>query len=184
MHPHSTQLPLSLETEEWRPVVGYEGWYEVSDLGRVRRVKAAKHTRVGLIRRPSPNGSGYLTLGLSRCGHGSGYYPVHWLVAEAWLGPRPPGHEVNHKDGNKTNNRPQNLEWVTSARNHQHAFESGLTNPPRGENHYQAKLTEDAVREIRKSNAGVSCAALARRFGVNPSTVWVARYGRSWCHVQ
>jgi len=184
MLPHSTQLPMSLETEEWRAIVGYEGIYEVSNLGRVRRVKPGKHTHVGLIRRPSPNGAGYLTLGLWRDGQGSGYIAVHELVAEAWIAPRPPGHEVNHKDGNKRNNRPQNLEWVTRGDNFRHAYRLGLRMPPCGETQGQAKLTEDAVREIRESNAEVSCAELARRFKVDPSTVWVARYRRTWCHVQ
>lgn len=184
MLPHSTQLALSLETEQWRPIVGYEGWYEISSLGRVRRLRPSNNTYVGRILRQSPNGTGYLTLGLSRDGQGSGYRLVHRLVAEAWVGPQPPGHQVNHKDGNKTNNRPENLEWVTSARNHRHASESGLTNPPHGENHHRAKLTEDTVREIRESRTGVSCAELARQLNVDPSTVWNARYGRSWCRVR
>lgn len=104
-------------TEEWRPVVGYEGIYEVSDLGRVR----------SLPRRLVPNmrlmtlmeaGGGHLRVCLSR---GDGTWVlryVHALVAEAWHGPRPTArHEVCHNDGDPKNNVASNLRWGTRSDN-------------------------------------------------------------------
>lgn len=81
------------------------------------------------------NGRGYL-----RVVCGGKLRSVHALVAEAFIGPRPSGLEVNHKDGDKRNNRPENLEYVTRSENMRHCFRIGLGNPPRGDNHFSVKL--------------------------------------------
>ena len=121
--------PKSFETmnEEWRPVKGYEGIYEVSNLGRVRsldRVSKFKTGRVvpiaGRVMKTGLHYKGYERLMLS---DGSGREIskfVHRLVAEAFI-PNPDGlPEVNHKDEDKTNNRPENLEWCSHIANSQH----------------------------------------------------------------
>lgn len=100
--------------EEWRPVVGYEDRYEVSNQGRVRNSK-------GLIMKPSLHRDGYLWIGLV-----SKTMPynvsVHRLVAKAFL-PNPENKPtVNHKDGCKTNNQVDNLEWATYSENVRHAY--------------------------------------------------------------
>lgn len=94
--------------EEWRPVVGYEGRYEVSSLGRVRRVK---------IIVPSKKKHGYLQVSLSDESGVRKSFRLHRLVAEAFL-PNPEGKpQVNHKDENTENNRADNLEWATAEEN-------------------------------------------------------------------
>ena len=111
----TTQLPLPLE--EWRPILGYEDRYCVSSEGRVYSVKAR------CLLKPSLDGVGYFYVGLYS---GPGRYcrvRCHVLVAEAFLGRRPPGQHVNHKDGYKPNNAAHNLEWVTPRRNAIHAIE-------------------------------------------------------------
>lgn len=118
-----TQLPLP--EEEWRPVVGWEGWYEVSSLGRVRRVRAAMGTYPMRILRTPTGGEGYPEVTLWRLGKHSTMC-VHVLVALAFLGPRPQRHQVNHKDGHKTNNHRMNLEWTTHQGNAHHALATGL----------------------------------------------------------
>jgi hypothetical protein len=117
MHPHSTQLPLPLETEEWRPVVGHEGWYEVSNLGRIRRTTPGPGTYPGRILKTGAGGTGYQPVRVEHEGKWTSG-PVHRLVALAFLPPTTSERtEVDHKDGNKQNNRPDNLEWVTHGEN-------------------------------------------------------------------
>ena len=121
-----------MTTETWKPIPGFEGKYEASDLGRVRSVdrrvktvdKLGRHrTRrlKGKVLAPG-NCRGYQIVNLS--GHGT--VAVHLLVARAFMR-RPKGVEdVNHMDGVKANNSLANLEWCTKAHNQRHAVDAGL----------------------------------------------------------
>lgn len=99
--------------EQWRDVPGYEGLYQVSDMGRVRNRKRRRHLR------PSVKKSGYAQVTLSKDGV-SAYYSIHRVVASAFL-PNP-GElpQVNHKNGDKLDNRLANLEWCSASENQQH----------------------------------------------------------------
>jgi hypothetical protein len=122
---------MTTTPEQWRPVVGHEGWYEVSDFGRVRRVKPAKGTVVGRILTPFVHRNGYHYLRL----HDNGEiheYRIHRLVLAAFCGPCPLGYETNHKNGIKSDNRAENLEWVTSSENSLHSWTMGLQASRRG----------------------------------------------------
>lgn len=107
-----------LPGEEWRPVVGYEGKYEVSNLGRV---KSSNYQRRGFEKILSPkSNTGYLRVEL-RGGDSPREKCVHALVAEAFI-PNPENKsEVNHLDGNGFNNKVSNLEWVTRSENAKHS---------------------------------------------------------------
>jgi hypothetical protein len=124
-----------LANEIWLPVVGYEGYYCVSSLGRVRselsrgRGKAGKILTLGFDR-----GRDYLQIGLSREGKQK-HFKVHVLVAAAFIGERPAKMDINHTDGVKTNNRRENLEYVTRSENVLHAFRMGLIIPATGDRH-------------------------------------------------
>ena len=120
-------------SEEWRPVPGFEGQYEVSSLGRVRGLarpvtQMSRHgtpfTRLipARVLRPGKASNGYFTVMLGRTG---GSRCVHELVAEAFHGPRPPGHDTRHKDGSRDNNRADNLEWGTRSQNIEDAIKLG-----------------------------------------------------------
>ena len=119
-------------SEVWRDIPGYEGLYQVSNLGHVRsldrRVRAV--SKAGREYQRGVKGR-VLAWGLSR-GYPivnippDGTIAVHLLVARAFVPGEQPGHEVNHKDGVKTNSAASNLEWVTKSRNQQHAVEAGL----------------------------------------------------------
>lgn len=103
--------------EQWRPVANF--FYEVSDIGRVRRMGAKK------VLSQTPNKKGYMRVFLWRMGLQHTRY-VHILVMQEFVGPVPTGHEVNHKDGVKTHNHLGNLEYLTFGGNNQHAWDTGL----------------------------------------------------------
>ena len=120
--------------EEWRTVPEFPS-YEVSPAGLVRRVVAARGARVGHVLRVYVDRYPQVHLyrsGRQFCRH------VHVLVAGAFLGPRPNGQEVNHRDGNRLNPSVANLEYVTAAENGRHAADTGLA--PCGERNGMAIL--------------------------------------------
>lgn len=108
--------------ERWLPVVGYEGIYEVSDLGQVRSLdrvisrRNSPYVLRGRVLRPAVNRRGYLHLNLYGDGWNESRY-VHHLVLEAFAGPRPAGTEARHLDGVPNNNSVANLTWGTHVEN-------------------------------------------------------------------
>lgn len=98
--------------EKWKPVVGFEGLYEVSDEGRVRSLKFSKVK----ILKPGINSTGYLQVSLWKNGKMK-VFTVHYLVVTTFKGPIPPGMQVNHVNENKLDNRLENLEVVTAKEN-------------------------------------------------------------------
>lgn len=174
-----------LTTEQWRAVPGYEGFYEVSDAGRVRsldRIKSNGRRSNGRIL-STPLSAGYPCLNLCRSGS-QVLVRVHRLVAEAFLGPAPdPSETVNHKDFDRTNNRAENLEWLSHADNmrHAHAANRCRREYATGERHACSKLSRLDVLDIRKrAESGASDAELAREFGVTATNVWMIRHRKSW----
>lgn len=109
--------------EEWKPIKGYEGIYEVSNMGRVKSL----HRSQGRILKQDTKDNGYIQVSLNKDGVQSKKH-VHRLVATAFI-PNPHNKsEVNHIDGNKENNNADNLEWCTREYNMRHAYRNGLTN--------------------------------------------------------
>ena len=177
-------------SEKWCPVEGYEGFYEVSDLGRVRSVD--RHIRRsqggtqlarGRVLRPCRmKRGGYLGVSLWRRGRARTRY-VHALVAQAFLGDPPSGHEVNHRDGDKSNNSPANLEWVTRAENVHHAIATGLM-PRLGEENPAARLSESLARLIRERyDRGDRPCDIAIELGIRPAHVSSIGTRRIWRHL-
>lgn len=170
--------------EKWKPVVlgGYQWPYEVSDLGRVRRSTDGPRTHAGRVLRPWLDERGYPRVNLRDCARRR-TTTVHRVVAEAFLGPPPSGMQVNHIDGNKQNARLNNFEYVTASENQYHAVALGLktTKGLHGERNPSAKLTEGAVREIRRrALAGENQRGIARAFGISPAAITLIKQGRRW----
>ena len=112
---------------EWKPVKDFDGIYEVSNDGQVRsldRIDCAGRRLKGKVIRQSMAGKGYPHIPLNKDGKQFGRY-VHRMVAEAFMGSQD-GMEVNHINGDKTDNRVENLEWVSHADNIAHAESEGL----------------------------------------------------------
>ena len=144
--------------EIWKDIVGYEGLYVVSNLGRVKSIRY-KNSR---ILKPHLNERGYLVVGLSKNGKAK-IYKVHRLVMISFVGYLEGKDQVNHIDGNKTNNRLDNLEWCTQSENLRHAYDNGL-----------AKKEKHKVRKIRCKETGDiydSGADASRKLGYDASTI-------------
>lgn len=151
--------------EEWKPVVGYEEYYEVSSLGKVRRSCDGQRRgiKAGFELKPHLSGSGYLFVGLyNRDTKKTHSTLLHNVVTAAFLGPKPPGIQVNHIDGNKLNPALSNLEYLTGGDNQRHAFQLGLM---------KKALSTAQVREIRLYEGKLSSRAIAAIFGISPTTV-------------
>lgn len=177
--------------EEWRPVVGYEGLYSVSSLGRVRseeRVASLKgHPRLRSRRVPSrilrqtlrgPGKYGYLRVNLYRDGVMQAVN-VHLLVAAAFLGEKPPGMWVLHGPMGRMSNQVTNLSYGTGSEN---AGRDKLRDGTLrfGENHHGAKLSLKQVAEIRAS--ADSRTDLAARYGVSRSLIQAIQVRTAWKH--
>lgn len=111
------------------------------------------------------------------------YFYIHQLVARAYI-PNPNGYKmINHKDGNKTNNTVENLEWCTHKQNMEHAYVNGFTT--RGTSNTQTKLTEEQVRAIRKeyNPPKISSTVLGRKYGVSGAAVLLVVRRKNWAWV-
>lgn len=156
--------------EEWRDVIGFGGFYQVSNTGKVRSCCNSHGTKgAWKLRSLSVNHDGYLKVRLIQ-GDKDLTKRVHTLVAEAFI-PNPNNFTtVNHKDGNKTNNHVDNLEWADRSQQMIHAYKLGLKKPIRGSANSQAKLTDDDVRYIRshykRNSWEFGTVALAEKFNV------------------
>jgi len=161
-------------SEIWGDVIGYEGLYQVSDRGRVKRVAGGQGAQAGRVLKPQLNTvTGYLHVGLSQDGKVSRKY-VHRLVLEAHVGSAPsPKHEGNHKSGDRANNRVENLEWVTRAENERHAFRELGHEGAKGEANGSAILTRDDVIEIRElwATGEYLQRELAEMFGISEGAI-------------
>lgn len=164
---------LSRVKEEWRQIIGSPDGWLVSDSGKVQRYgRTIGHH----------HSEGYPAVWVER--HGTRRKErIHRLVAEAFVLGWFDGAQVNHKDGNKDNNRAENLEWVSLADNNRHAVRTGL-NPKTGVCHHGAVLNDAKVRVIRRLiGHGWSNTQVADVFGVARQTVNSVRRGRTWSHV-
>ena len=167
--------------ERWLPVVGYEGWYEVSDQGRVRRTKTITSTKAGRII-GTINNCGYMRACLCKNGKLK-EFGVHTIVASAFLGRRKPGQQIDHINAIKTDNRLVNLEYVTAKENTRRAFNLGLMPSRRGSHQGMAKLNEEqvlAIREELKKFPVRNGARIARKYKVCTSLICAIKNKRVW----
>ena len=148
-----------MEFEYWRTIPSFPV-YSASNYGRIRNEGTGRIMHVFVTPR------GYLSLTLRR-DNNQVPVAVHRLVAEAFLGGPHPGLDVNHIDGDKTNNCIENLEWCTREENVRHAVSTGLRPGPR----------RKAVRIVETGEEFVSVTACADRIGADKSSVnWALKH--------
>ena len=177
--------------EEWR-VIEEVPAYAVSNLGRVKRIIAGVNTYPGKLSTPRPNKHGYMVTQLSSRGNqfanknGKIWRMTHRIVLEAFRGKRPESYTCNHINGVKSDNRIENLEWVTITENNQHALDTGLRSNGRGNTSHQHKLTEEDVLLIKKIlTSGIATQRfIAKMFKVHFATINMIKTGRTWSHIE
>ena len=177
-------FPDDGEAERWLPVVGWERFYEVSSIGRVRSLPRlsvnGRRWYGGKILKPWLT-HGYEVVGLYRPGFHE-HKQVHQLVAAAFIGPCPPGQQVRHGPNGKSDNRASHLCYGTSADNHADRLRDGTSN--QGERHGLAKLTDVVVADCRiRHAAGETQSSLASEYGVSKAVMHHAIRGTRWAHV-
>jgi len=144
------------------------GVLSVDECGRIWRLKSNGNA-IAPRRAENPSGHGYLRVTFQRSG-GLSQVMAHRLVWVVFRGDIPDGLQINHKDGNKRNNSPDNLEVVTPAENIQHSYRSGRTRPWSRTSEWRGRpivsnQTKDQIREARAT--GVKLVDLAARFGLS-----------------
>lgn len=176
----------------------WEGKYSITEDGRVwahERIITTKSRWGGVINKrykegwlsvnTTKKGDWYMSIALQETRSFRKGYKVHRLVAEAFI-PNPLGlKEVNHKNGIKTDNRVENLEWCTHKGNMQHASENGLMNSLKGEDSPSHKLTEVQVLDIKNllRDGEVSMREISRMYGVTLPTIRGINLGWQWSQV-
>lgn len=168
--------------EVFEDLLGYEESYQISVQGRIfsKRRKCGNRIIYGKEIVPRITRDGYLKVHLSNNGKTKEYF-LHRLIAAQFI-PNPNNlPEINHKDGNKTNNNISNLEWCTRGENMWHAANNSLMQ--RGKSRYNAKLTEEQVLSIYKLKNVLSGAEISRSFGVSKNTINCILRGDKWSYL-
>lgn len=174
---------------EFRDIQGFEGIYQVGTDGTIRSLDRRMSNKDGKIQffrgrvlRHSIHQDGYHCVNLQK--HGKiKHMLVSRLVALAFIGSHVAQLEVNHKNGDKSNNSLSNLEAVTAKENCRHRDETGLRKPARGSSCGPSKLTETQVVEIVELLGSVKLDELAMRYGVSPSNISCIARGKTWSHI-
>lgn len=174
--------------EEWKPIPGYEGLYEVSNRGAVRSLDRIVIGRWGTPRRVRSRTlriakAKYVLATLSRDGV-SKTFAVHRLVCEVFNGPPPSSNmHAAHKDGNPYNNVPENLYWATPSENCEDRKRHGTW--VHGTRVNTNKLSERDVEQIASlCRSGVSRKDVAQQYGVHRSSVDQLMRGATWKHLE
>lgn len=176
-----------LVPEVWKEIEGYDGWYEVSNYGRVKSYKAGgprkTFSETPRILKLKCRNDGYVDISLSR-NNNRKTCSVHRLVAEAFI-PNPENKpEVNHLDCNRANNFYLNLKWSTPKENVAHSILKGDRNVAE-ENNPNSKLSKEDVLKIRRkyNQGGTTYIDLADMYGVTKGQIGHIINKRVWAHV-
>lgn len=173
---------MTMKTEIWKDIVGYEGYYQVSNLGRIRSldrtVTSRNTTRTirGKILKPKINSiNGYNSVMLGMSGVAK-YVRVHRVVAQSFIDNPDNKPEINHINGNKSDNRVLNLEWVTHRENHKHRI--SVLKQTSG----AAKITKNIADEIRErfANGNITQTALGKEYGLCQQNISLIINRKCW----
>lgn len=174
-----------MEQEIWVNVFKTNGFYQVSNLGRVKTTTNVN--RIGKVMSGHPkilkqhiNAQGYFIVNITVGGKEASYL-IHRLIAETFL-PNPMNLPcVNHINCDKTDNRIENLEWCTPEYNTSHAHKNGRFPNPTGIKNGSAIITDEIAMDIFTST--LSAKELAAKYGIHFSRIYDVRTGVSWNHI-
>lgn len=179
--------------EIWKDIKDYEGLYQVSNLGRVKRLARSFIMKNGMRRtykekilsNKGLDKDGYVLRILSKDNKPK-TFKMHRLVAQAFIPNQEELPEVNHKNGIKNDNRVENLEWISTSQNQKHSIKVLGNKVLKGEEVGNSKLTEELVLELRylKATTNVTYTELQNIYGINRSTIHLAVTGRNWKHLK
>jgi len=171
--------------ERWKNVKDFEPYYQVSNLGQVRRIDNPKYkSQKNYIIKQQTDKNGYVSVLLSVDGFHKRKL-AHRLVAEVFISNPDKKPVVDHKDFDKSNNNAKNLDWVTQSENCQRAIKAGRYPNNKGEKHGMSKLKEEDVRQIKKElKCGNGICYIALKYGVSDQTIYDINKGRRWKHLK
>ena len=168
--------------EIWKDIKGYEGYYQVSNLGRIKSLDRMKNNQYNeyfmsgrILKSSIIKDKGYCRVSLNN-GKGRKSKRVHRLVAEAFIPNLENKPEVNHIDGNKLNNCADNLEWCTNKENIEHSIKTGLRKNYKGCSNVSSKFKEEDILFIRehykKRDPIYGGVALAKKYNCCSQTIY------------
>lgn len=159
--------------EQWKIVQGFEN-YLVSTLGNVKTING----RFKKVVYDNKNSYGYVELWKNNKGK---KFRIHRLVAETFIPNYDNKEQVNHIDGDKTNNCVSNLEWVTPKENIRHAIDNNLSSIKYGSSNLASKLNEEDVKFIRENaKVNISVKELAKRYNVSTTNIYNILNNKKW----
>lgn len=192
IEPSEIYKNLSLENlpnEVWVDIDGYENFYQVSSMGRVRSLDRVvmcgikTQTLYQKIRKQSLDSDGYCVINLFRDGKAK-RHKVHRIVGNHFIYNTKNKPHINHKKGIKTDNRVTELEWATVSENNKHSFNIGLKCGKKGESHWNSKLDKFKVLKIRAFlQLGLPISKIGSMFDVSPATIRDISIGTTWKHI-
>lgn len=181
-HVELLDIEVSVEAvENWKPIPGYPR-YEASSIGRVRTSfdRLGRQLAEPRILAQSKTKKGYLRVALTNA-DGERHHFVQRLVLTAFVGPRNPGQEACHNNGDRSDNRAENLRWDTRKNNHADKAKHGTDQI--GSRHPRSLLTEFEVAAIATHKGWLTGTHLAEVYGVTPDCISRIQTGRAWKHV-
>ena len=167
---------MIMKNEIWKEIEGYEGKYFVSNFGRIKSMPNKSWNSERILK---PLKQEYCLIDLCKNAKVKKFY-IHRIVAKTFILNNENKPDVNHINGDKHDNRLENLEWVTKSENQKHAAKLGLINC-KGSRNSQSKLTEEIVLSIFKSNK--RNVELSKEYNISQPTICDIRKGRSWKHL-
>lgn len=176
-----------IEEEIWKDIIGYEGHYQISNQGRVKALgrKGSGCCVIDRIKKvtKSKDKTHYDSFGLC-VGNKSKCFMLHRVLAIHFI-PNPENKkEVNHIDGNKSNNSLENLEWVTASENIYHGLKLGIMNTANGLTKSNVRFSKQDVIEIKKRiKNGDLGAHIANDYGVNKVLIYNIKSGKTWKYI-